>query len=174
MEAYISRLKKVDYLSDTYKELRFYQLEYWDRCELFTRLYEHCGRKLGGFYPPATDKPFHFLVLDFVRYKAVVTYLSSSVPGKVRCSTNLTMSEILKKKGESAARRAIDEWRETSTFYMDTSAGKMKILNYPVLLRVQTNYDKNYGKQWNGPYDYIEIGNYGDTTKFWIVGVLET
>ena len=28
------------------------------------------------------------------------------------------------------------------------------------------------GKQWNGPYDYIEIGNYGDTKSFYIIGEL--
>jgi len=173
MEAYISRLQKVDYLADTGKELRYYQLEYLDRCELFTRLYEHCGRKLGGFYPPATDEPFHYLVLNLTRYKVVVTFLSSAVTGKVRHSKEVTMTEFRTNKGSRSVRVAIDAWKELSTKYMETSAGRMRILNYPVKLRVQTNYDKNYGKMWNGPYDYVEIGNYGDTTPFWIVGLIE-
>lgn len=42
------------------------------------------------------------------------------------------------------------------------------------ILRVQTDYDKNYGKEWCGPGDYIESGNnYGDTTDFYIIGVIE-
>ena len=64
----------------------------------------------------------------------------------------------------------IKKWMPTSTKTISTSAGEMTILNYPVLLRVQTEYDKIYGKEWNGPDDYIEIGNYGDTTNFFIIG----
>lgn len=173
MTAYIARLKNVGYLLDEYKEFRHYQLEYMDRCELFTRLYEHCGRKLGGFYPPAADEPFHFLVLNLTRYKVVVTFLSSDVTGKVRHSKELTMTKFRRDDGARKVRMAIDAWRESSAQVMETSAGKMRILNYPVKLRVQTDYDKNYGKRWNGPYDYVEIGNYGDTTPFWIVGWIE-
>ena len=83
------------------------------------------------------------------------------------------MTEFRTNKGSRSVRVAIDAWKELSTKYMETSAGRMRILNYPVKLRVQTNYDKNYGKMWNGPYDYVEIGNYGDTTPLWIVGLIE-
>ena len=33
---------------------------------------------------------------------------------------------------------------------------------------------KIYGKEWNGPYHYTEIGNYGDTTNFYIIGLLQS
>lgn len=174
MEAYVSRLQKVDYLSEAYKELRYYQLENLNRTDLFTKLFENCAGKAGGIVPKSED-PFFFLALGFTtRYKVVVTYLPSSVTGRVRYSENVTMTEFRSNQGSYDVREALDEWNELSTHFMDTAAGRMKILNYPVLLRVQTYYDQNYGKIWNGPYDYIEIGNYGDTTKFWIVGVLET
>lgn len=57
MEAYVSRLQKVDYLSEAYKELRYYQLENLNRTDLFTKLFENCAGKAGGVAPKSED-PF--------------------------------------------------------------------------------------------------------------------
>ena len=174
MEAYVSRLQKIDYLADAYKEIRYYQLEYMDRCDLFTKLFESCVNKTGG-YAPESENPYCYLKLRLSnRHTLVVTYLPSSVTGKIKHALDITMTEFRSSSGSRDVWMTIDEWSESCTQFMDTSAGKMRILNYPIRLRVQTDYDKNYGKQWNGPYDYIEIGNYGDTTKFWIIGLLES
>ena len=110
--------------------------------------------------------------MNLYPYKLVITYLPKDVIGRVKHSENVTMTQFRSRKGLLAVRNAIKNWVDNSTHFLDTSAGKMKILNYPVLLRVQTDFDKCYGKQWNGPDDYIEIGNYGDTTNFYIIGLL--
>ena len=173
MEAYKSRLKNVNYLSNEYQKIWYYQLADLDRCKLFTDLYINCKYKMGSIFSFEPDNPYYFIVLDFAWYKVAVTYLSNEVIGKNRDSANVTMTQFLRKNGARKARLAIERWKEHSFSYMDTTAGKMRILNHPVRLRVQTGFDKNYGKRWNGPDDYIEIGNYGDTTDFYIVGVIE-
>ena len=83
------------------------------------------------------------------------------------------MTEFRSRKGKLQVYDAIKRWEPTSTSKIDSAAGKMHIINYPILLRVQTEYDKIYGKEWNGPDDYIEIGNYGDTTNFYIIGIIK-
>lgn len=173
MESYISRLKEVNYLNGPYKNLKYYSLEYTDRCELFTNLYKSCGAKTEIFFSKEIADPFYYLVLDLFRYKIVVTYISRKVVGNVKFSENVTMTEFRSNKGKYNVREAIARWASDSSQFMEISAGKMRILDYPVLLRVQTSFDKVYGKQWNGPDDYIEIGNYGDTTDFYMIGILE-
>lgn len=173
MQAYTERLKDLSYLQNSYREEKYYMLDYLDRCELFTQLYKNCKMNLGTLSEKDTTDPFYYLVLDFASHKTIVTYVPSEVKGSVRFSENVTMTEFRSKKGAREVRLAIERWLPSSTNYMETSAGRMQILDYPVLLRVQTDFDKNYGKQWNGPYDYIEIGNYGDTTDFQIIGILQ-
>lgn len=172
MEAYVARLEKMDFLNRSYKTINCYSLDYIDRCDLFTRLYEHCRELEGYKFRESSEPPYHFLVMSMLGYNVVVTYLPSEVVGKVKYSRNVTMTEFRSKKGRFAVHSSISEWEESSKHFLETSAGRMKILNYPILLRVQTDYDKVYGKEWNGPYDYIEIGNYGDTTKFYMIGLL--
>lgn len=173
MEAYISRYEQIHYLSLDYKNISYYYLEQIDRCDLFTNLYRHCSDAIGRYgLAQNTDDPFYFLVMDLYPYKLVISYLSKSVIGKVRYSENVTMTQFRTRKGRMEVRDAIANWADKSTHFLDTTAGKMKMLNYPILLRVQTDFDKHYGKLWNGPDDYIEIGNYGDTTDFYIIGLL--
>lgn len=172
MQAYNLRLKNLNYLQNDFLQHNYFYLEYIDRCELFTRLYRNCRMNLGTLFTKDDSDPFYYVIFDFWGYRIVVTYVPGDIKGSVRFSENVTMTEFRSKKGARSVRFAIDKWLRDSTEYMDISAGRMKILSYPVLLRVQTDFDKNYGKQWNGPDDYIEIGNYGDTTDFHIIGIL--
>lgn len=173
MRAYNERLKSLPYLQAVFREEKYYMLEYLDRCKLFTELYRNCRMNIATQFTKDDSEPYYYLILGFAGYRIVVSYVPDKIKGLVRFSKNVTMTEFRSKKGARSVRFAIEKWLRKSTEYMDTSAGKMKILSYPVLLRVQTDFDKNYGKQWNGPDDYIEIGNYGDTTEFYIVGVLD-
>ena len=172
MRVYNERVKGLSYLQNSFREEKYYMLEYLDRCKLFTQLYRNCRMNLGTLFTKDDSEPFYYLVLEFAKYKTIVTYVPGEIIGSVRFSENVTMTEFRSKKGAREVRLAIDRWLQSSDDYMDTSAGRMKILAYPILLRVQTDFDKNYGKQWNGPDDYIEIGNYGDTTDFHIIGIL--
>lgn len=171
-KAYEKRLKKLDLPGLPYKQLKYCQLDYLDRCKLFTELYSFCEEDFVFQLGKREGEPFKYIVLDIYGRKVVITYLSKEVIGKVMYSENVTMTEFRSQKGRFKVYAALDEWKDTSTTVIELPAGRMKILNYPVLLRVQTSYDKNYGKEWNGPDDYIEIGNYGDTTDFYIVGLL--
>lgn len=173
MKKYVSRLCERDLTSLAVKRMNYYDLDLEDRCEVFTQLYTHCRSKEGHtLYTPDSD-PFHMIVMTFLGMQIVITYLSKEIVGKVLNARNVTMTEFRSKKGRFAVHASLTEWIENSETYLMTAAGKMKVLNYPVRLRVQTEFDKVYGKEWNGPDDYIEIGNYGDTTDFFIIGVLE-
>ena len=83
------------------------------------------------------------------------------------------MTELRSQKGRFRVHAAISQWLEESDHTLSIHEGEVQLLHYPVLIRAQTKYDKVYGKEWNGPDDYIEIGNYGDTTDFYIIGVLK-
>lgn len=172
-ETYVARLKQVDFQNRAYKRIKYYSLETMDRCELFTQLYVHCEELEGHkFNTKSCESPYHFLVIKMLGHNLVVTYLQPNIIGTVKYLQNITMTEFRSKKGRHAVHNAVYTWATVSNHFMETSAGKMKILNYPILLRVQTSYDKVYGKEWRGPYDYIEIGNYGNTTSFYIIGLL--
>ncbi|MBR5513407.1 MAG: hypothetical protein IKV85_05415 [Ruminococcus sp.] len=172
MQAYINRLKELDFITRSYKEMSCYMLENINRCDLFTKLYENCEELSGHKFRNTGESPYHFIVMRIINYNVVITYLPSNVIGKVKHSLNITMTKFRSRKGRLDVHCTINNWDKTSEDFLMTSAGKMKILNYPILLRVQTEWDKIYGKEWNGPYDYTEIGNYGDTTKFYIIGLL--
>ena len=151
-----------------------YMLENINRCDLFTKLYENCEELSEHKFRNTGESPYHFIVMRIINYNVVITYLPSNVIGKVKHSLNITMTKFRSRKGRLDVHCTINNWDETSEDFLMTSAGKMKILNYPILLRVQTEWDKIYGKEWNGPDDYTEIGNYGDTTKFYIIGFLQS
>lgn len=172
-EKYIERLQKLDFSACSYQELNYYTLESIDRCELFTNLYKSYLEDAGIAGFNNIGKPRHLLIMRFRDYKLVITYLPKTVTDKVLHSCNVTMTEFRKRDGAHSVYKGIKEWLDTSSQYIQTPAGKVRILLYPVLLRVQTEFDKYYGKEWNGPGDYIEIGNYGDTTNFYIIGILE-
>lgn len=172
MEAYVARIENKDFINCKYREMSCYRLEYMDRCRLFTRLYESCKELEGRVFGDRNDEPFHLLVMRLLGYRVVITYLPQNIVGNVKYSRNLTLTKFRSSDGRLSVHNAISKWDDLSSHYVQTVAGKMKILNYPVLIRVQTEYDKVYGKNWNGPYDYIEIGNYGDTTDFYIIGLL--
>ena len=173
MEAYKKRLLSSGALERPYDHIAYYQLEYVDRCKLFTKLYRCCTQSEDRLLLSGETELFNYLVMDFFNKRIVITYLPEEIKGNVRFSEDVTMTEFRSKKGRIGVLEAIRNWCDSSADCMNTTAGRMKILNYPVRLRVQTSYDKVYGKQWNGPNDYIEIGNYGDTTEFYVVGILE-
>lgn len=170
---YISRLKSIDFTSRKAKVLSVYDLDTVNRCELFTNLYENCRSLETGKAMRNDAKPFHYIVMHFFCFDAVIAYIPSSITNFVRYSENVTMTELRSGRGKRKVNDAILYWLPKSNYKITLSEGDMTVLNYPVLLRVQTKYDKNYGKEWNGPGDYIEIGNYGDTTEFYFIGVLD-
>ena len=171
--AYIQNTKKLDFSCRYAKTMSVYDLDYVDRCRLFTNLYENCRSLNSGRDARNNDKPYHYLVMTIMGYKAIVTYLPREITTSVKHSANITMTELRSKKGRIKVYAAIERWLSESDHTMCIREGKVQLLHYPVLIRAQTEYDKVYGKEWNGPYDYIEIGNYGDTTDFYIIGVLK-
>ena len=171
---YETRIQSLDFQNMPYKELSYYSLDNVDRCELFSELFVNC--KENPIHPDRLkcDTPFNFIVLRLWDRKIVITYLDSKIIGNNKHSLNITMTDFRRSKYVDKVYSKISKWLATSNSLVDTSAGSMRILNYPILLRVQTKYDKNYGKEWCGPGDYIETGNnYGDTTDFYIIGVIE-
>ena len=171
--AYLQKLKEIDFSEQRVKVMSVYSLDNMDRCKLFTNLYENCRSLVTGQPPRNEDEPFHYIVMSVPGYQAVLTYLPREVTTKVRCSANLTMTELRSQKGRFKVHGAIEHWLEESDQTLTINEGEVQLLHYPVLIRAQTQYDKVYGKEWNGPDDYIEIGNYGDTTDFYIIGVLK-
>lgn len=173
MRQYVDRLKKENFADRTYKAINYYSLENIDRCGLFTELYDFCQIMMGRqIYQRNPGEPFQLLVMDFMGYKTVITYVSQTIRGNAKNSLSITMTDFRKRSGRIRVLNAIRGWLAGGKTFIDTPAGEMKVLDYPVRLRVQTSHDKIYGKEWNGPYDYIEIGNYGDTTDFFIIGVI--
>lgn len=171
MTSYVERLKEIDYSALNFRKLYYFELENIDRCKLFTHLYENVAHK--NIMSTILDEQelFEYIILDRYSYKLLIAYLPKSVVGRVRHSENVTMTEFRTRRGASRVGNAAREWTQVDLGSIRTQQGLFQIINYPILLRVQTNYDKNYGKQWNGPDDYIEIGNYGDTTDFHIIGI---
>ncbi len=147
MKAYQKRLKQIDLVNCSYKYLHHSYLNDINRCKLFTELYEFCIEKDYHVYKKNLSEPFKFIVFDIFGKKAVATYLSKEITGSVRHSENLTMTEFRSRKGKLQVYDAIKRWEPTSTSRIDSAAGKMHIINYPILLRVQTEYDKVYGKE---------------------------
>lgn len=169
MQDYETRISAMDFTNYSFKEMSYYQLDYYDRCALFTTLYENCSR----FHSTHKNDEYNykFLAINLLGYRVIVTYLSNEIVKDARCSLDVTMTEFRTRKGLFSVYAKIEAWLPTSNKTLKTSDGDYTILNYPIKLRVQTSYDKVYGKEWNGPNDYFEIGNYGDTTDFRIVAV---
>lgn len=171
--AYIQKLREIDFSAQSAKVMSVYSLDNMDRCKLFTNLYENCRSLYTGQAPRNGDETFHYLVMSIPGYQAVVTYLPREITARVKNSANVTMTELRSQKGRFRVHAAISQWLEESDQTLSIHEGEVQLLHYPVLIRAQTKYDKVYGKEWNGPDDYIEIGNYGDTTDFYIIGVLK-
>jgi len=54
------------------------------------------------------------------------------------------------------------------------SNGKnLKLWETPYILEAQTDYDKDYRKEWKNGYLEYEGNEYGDTSEFYIIGCLE-
>lgn len=172
-EIYIHSLERIDFSSRKAKLMTTYDLENVNRCYLFTCLLDNCRFRENRMLPQNGREAFHYIIFRFLGYDAVVTYIPRSIMLNVCCSANVTMTEFRSNRGKQKVSNAITRWLSKSNHKISLPEGDMLVLNYPVLLRVQTEYDKNYGKEWNGPDDYIEIGNYGDTTNFYLIGVLE-
>lgn len=191
---YLSLIKTADYLLSSYITIKYGDLEEIDRCVLFTKLYKYTVQyvsehiELRNYTTCWIDgdesgtNPFYYVVLRIGGHNAIVTWLPHKMvffESQRRTTTiipyskNITLTELRRKKYYDVC-LVLDNELERSTESMDTSAGCMKIFNRPVLLRVQTGFNKNYGKQWNGSNDYIDVCNYGDTTDFWIIGALES
>lgn len=167
---YIKRLKSISQLDGYFKEYMHHELEVIDRCQLFTDLVD--GNRS---YKPITlsngDLKFlEYIVIDILGKEVVITYLPSNIIGNMKSSLDFTMTEFRRKYNRNFIYKTLCKRLNESENKMETSAGEIIILNNPIKLRVQTQYDKIYGKEWNGPYDYIEIGNYGDTHSFYIIG----
>lgn len=174
MLLYINRLKNVDFKIRNFKCISYNMLSHIDRCATFTDLFDHCNILEGkNILKKIKSKPFHYIVMNFGKYNLIITKLSCDIIGNVRVSENITMTEFRSTRGRLNVLDALKKWLGKVNSTIETSAGIMNILCYPIKLRVQTEHDKVYGKEWNGPGDYIEIGNYGDTTDFYIIGVIQ-
>ena len=148
MNQYVARLQKENFLSRTYKSMNYFSLENIDRCKLFTDLYDYCQLFAGRHvYMRETDSPFQMLVLDLIPYRIVITYLQPEIKGSAKNTLNITMTEFRKKVGRGSVRKAILRWLEGGKNRIETAAGTVTVLDYPIRLRVQTNHDKHYGKE---------------------------
>lgn len=186
MEEYVARVERMNLLDKQYRAISQWKLERVDRCKLFTKLYsayktvekEYSGEE--SSVNQYEEDQFHYLVLEIKdtywlqSFNVVVTPLPYKVIGRLQAEVNVTMTKLRTRKGRGEVLSNLYKWYSKSTHFLETSAGRMKILNYPILLRVQTDYDKDYRKiRWHGPYQYVDGGNYyGDTTEFYIIGVL--
>lgn len=171
---YIKRIKDLDFSRRSYRVINYFNLKTTDCCKLFTHFFEYC-RELEGWrlYVSPEAERFQLMIMHFPMYKLVIVHFPTDVAGNVKVAKDITMSEFKTTKGMRSVHAVVSRWVAESTHCIETAAGRMKLMDRPVLLRVQTQYDKTYGKHWNGPGDYIEIGNYGDTTEFYIIGVLD-
>ena len=165
---YIERVKQIDFSKHKIKQLRYYGIEYIDRCKVFTNLYMS-NRE---FLLNSCEEIYQCLVMDIFGLNVVITYLPNDVIGNVRCLNNITMTEFRKNKVITPLYFKMKKWVPRCDDIVELADEAMVLFKYPILLRVQTEFDKVYGKNWNGPDDYIEIGNYGDTTYFYIIGFI--
>ena len=173
MKQYIKRLEKINFEAQKFITMSLYNLENVNRCKLFTELYDSCIDLEYSYREPRNKDPFHLLIISVMNYDVVITYLPSEIIGNVKYSKDITLTEFRRRKVYSSVVGKIKYWVKIIEKYTVTSAGKMKVLGYPIRLRIQTKYDKIYGKEWNGRGYYTEIGNYGDTTDFYIIGIIE-
>lgn len=170
MREHVKKVQEAQFINKNYVSMSYYSLENINRCELFTHLYEHY-RNLNEMRLFNTEgKPFYYLVIDMYGYRLVVAYFP--VTPEVKYLANITMSKFRTREGRITVIQAIERAKKFPENYVMTSAGQMRIFDYPILLRVQTEHDKKYRKEWNGPGEYVEICNYGDTTDFKIIGIL--
>lgn len=169
---YMELTQKIDFSSGQAKVMNVSSLDYMDRCKLFTNLYDNCHSLEIGQPSLNQEETFHYLIMTLYTHAMILTYLPWRIASKIQYSENVTMTELRSKKGQHKVCTAINRWLSKSDHVLSISEGNVRLLHYPVLVRAQTAHDKNYGKQWDGPYSYIEIGNYGDTTNFYIIGVL--
>jgi hypothetical protein len=165
---YIERLKRVDFGKYRINQVSYGELDYLDRCKLFTDLFSNNNELPLG----ANKDDKECLVIEAYGLKMVTVYLPNHIVGNVRYIKNVTMTEFRRRKIIDSIYFKIHHWLPKCDDVVDVEDKKMTLLKYPILLRVQTEFDKVYGKNWNGPDDYIEIGNYGDTTDFYIVGII--
>lgn len=173
MEQYMDRLNKIDFKSQKFIKTSLYNLQNIDRCELFTNLYDSCLDLVKLYCKSRSKNPCHLLIMSIMNYDVVITYLPDDIVGNVRYSESITLTEFRHKKVYSSVEKKIKYWMEKIQKSVITAAGEMKILGYPIQLRIQTKYDKVYGKRWDGYGYYTEIGNYGDTTNFYIIGIID-
>ena len=170
---YVDRLKKLDFSIRSGKHICYNDLRYNDVCKLFTSLHRNCEALDAASTLPKNAKEFHYIVMNFDEYRIIITFLRDSTVGNIPRSVNITMTEFKKRQHYEEVLSELRYWLPKSTETITLSEGKMKVLYSPVLLRVETDDDKDYGKQWCGRGHAIPRGNnWGDTTDFYIIGVL--
>ena len=167
-------MKSIDFSTQSHKTIDDSFLEYLSSRQLFTKLYENCV-SLGSneLLQHNTHNSFHFLKMSIPGYDIVITYLNRNISKKVKYSTDLTTIELRSRRGKRKVFSAIRKCENSSLFHVETSAGTMKILNYPIQLRVKTEYNRIYDKESNSPDRYTNLlGNHSDTTDFYIIGII--
>ena len=115
---------------------------------------------------------FWMIEFSLIGCTVAAMHLPRSIVENSHCSKSVTLSELKKRDNKMVMSAIIADENKKAKHFVETTEGVMALLNNPIKLRVQTAKDRQYGKCWDGPNSYTLIGNYGDTTDFYIIGVL--
>lgn len=156
------------------------EVEYYERVEDFLKTAEHFERYTLGRQTPTRDImtnlrrghkkqsqnkeiPVDYYILDG-RY--IVLYPSDHNIPNVRTGGSITATEFKTSYG------SLNKQEFSNVTVALQNGQKAKLFVHPFAFRAQTYFDMDYRKEWqNGDLVY-EGNNYGDTTTFYIVGVL--
>lgn len=119
------------------------------------------------------NRTVSFIKIGLMGCTVLAMHLPEKVMKSIECSYTLTMTELKKSMSRMVLYSRMEEWVENAQHFVETSVGPMAILANPIRLRVQTEKDRHYGKCWDRNGNCTLIGNYGDTTNFYIIGVLD-
>lgn len=172
--AYVERLKTLDFSVRVGVQVDYDNLGHLDLCELFTSLHRSCYALFNIYALPQSKSPVHYIVMNFKGYRIVITFLQTEIKGNLPWIPSMTMTEFKKRDHREEVLSALRYWLPKSTETIILPEGEMTVLYSPVMLKVQTDDDKNYRKEFDGYGGYIQTGNnWGDTTDFYIIGVLK-
>lgn len=91
---YLEMTQKIDFSSRRAKVMSVYDLDYIDRCQLFTDLYLSCSslEENSVWKKKEVPNPYHYLIMRIFGHQAVVTYLPRGITQKIRHSANITVT----------------------------------------------------------------------------------
>ena len=170
-KSYLDIISNMDFSSLKVERIHAYTLENSRTVSLMTKL--HTTKKSSDEATQyGVKRDYSDVLLVEVSDSALVIVYGDPFPtGKVPPHfASATMTEF--KKGSTAYHLA---WKEhellTTLPWSDDTL--FELWKSPFKLRAQTDYDKDYRKEWHSGDLVYEGNNYGDTSSFWIIGNLK-